>query len=173
MCAFEPDWDDPQAAPAREIPPDCGPLGPIWALSEPRDPVGPVLHLLCLVGPGSPAREAVWEGALMAKLDLRSTYCMVPVHPSDQWLLGITWGSVTPTWTGPCHSDSGQPRKYIMLLPTGLRGLWSVRGFPIPSTTWMISFCEKVEGPESSLTFLGIEIDSVAHQLRLPAIKLQ
>ncbi len=32
-------------------------------------------------------------GALMAKLDLRSAYRMVPVHPRDQWLLGISWNA--------------------------------------------------------------------------------
>lgn len=34
-------------------------------------------------------------GTLMAKLDLRSAYRMVPVHPHDQWLLGISWGHLT------------------------------------------------------------------------------
>lgn len=31
------------------------------------------------------------QGALLAKLDLRKAYRMVPVHPSDHWLLGIFW----------------------------------------------------------------------------------
>ena len=32
---------------------------------------------------------ACGKGALMAKLDLRSAYHMVPVHPDDQVLLGL------------------------------------------------------------------------------------
>ena len=31
------------------------------------------------------------KGCLMAKLDLRSAYRMVPIHRDDQWLLGIKW----------------------------------------------------------------------------------
>ena len=31
------------------------------------------------------------KGCLMAKLDLRSAYHMVPIHRDDQWLLGIKW----------------------------------------------------------------------------------
>jgi hypothetical protein len=34
-------------------------------------------------------------GAFMAKLDLRSAYRMVPVHSSDQHLLGVRWGSAS------------------------------------------------------------------------------
>ena len=38
-------------------------------------------------------------------------------------------------------------------------------GFPIA--------LDKVEGPVTSLTFLGIEIDTIKLELRLPALKLQ
>lgn len=31
------------------------------------------------------------EGALMAKLDLKDAYCLVPVHPDDRPLLGMQW----------------------------------------------------------------------------------
>lgn len=31
------------------------------------------------------------EGALMAKIDIRSTYRIVPVHPDDRPLLGMRW----------------------------------------------------------------------------------
>ena len=30
-------------------------------------------------------------GSLPAKLDLKKAYRMVPVHPDDQWLLGVCW----------------------------------------------------------------------------------
>ena len=35
------------------------------------------------------------QGALLAKLDLKSAYRMVPVHPDDSPLLGITWKGST------------------------------------------------------------------------------
>lgn len=35
------------------------------------------------------------RGALMAKLDLKSAYRMVPVHPNDQPWLGIRWKGAT------------------------------------------------------------------------------
>ena len=31
------------------------------------------------------------KGALMAKFDLKAAYMNVPVHPDDQWLLGMVW----------------------------------------------------------------------------------
>ena len=31
-------------------------------------------------------------GALMAKLDIQSAYRMIPVHPGDRRLLGMSWG---------------------------------------------------------------------------------
>ncbi len=30
-------------------------------------------------------------GALMAKIDIKSAYRIVPIHPDDRWLLGMTW----------------------------------------------------------------------------------
>ncbi len=43
------------------------------------------------------------RGAAMAKLDLRNAYRMVPIHPLDQWLLGLN-GNRTSTWTEHCRS---------------------------------------------------------------------
>ena len=31
------------------------------------------------------------RGALLAKFDLESAYCLVPVHPVDRHLLGVRW----------------------------------------------------------------------------------
>ena len=54
------------------------------------------------------AREAqsVGKGALMAKVDIQSAYRLVPVHPSDQLLLGVRWYDA-------CYVDG--------MLPFGLR----------------------------------------------------
>ena len=39
--------------------------------------------------------QACGRGALMAKLDLKSAYRKIPVHPNHQMLLGIEWAGVT------------------------------------------------------------------------------
>ena len=36
--------------------------------------------------------QALGNGALMAKLDLKAAYRSVPVHPDDRFLLGTRWG---------------------------------------------------------------------------------
>ena len=40
-----------------------------------------IVHLVSRLG----------KGALMAKFDVESAYCNVPVHPSDCHLLGVKW----------------------------------------------------------------------------------
>ena len=37
--------------------------------------------------------HALGRNTLMAKLDLKSAYRMVPVHQEDQWLLGMSWNN--------------------------------------------------------------------------------
>ena len=31
------------------------------------------------------------RGTVLAKVNIRSVYRLVPVHPEDRWLLGMTW----------------------------------------------------------------------------------
>ena len=50
----------------------------------------------------------VGKGAVLAKMDLKSAYRMVPIHPSDQPLLAVTWQGTT-------HVDTA--------LPFGLRSV--------------------------------------------------
>ena len=39
--------------------------------------------------------EQLGRGTLLAKVDIRSAYRMLPIHPDDRWLLGMCWeGSV-------------------------------------------------------------------------------
>lgn len=51
-------------------------------------------------------------GALMAKLDLKSAYRMVPVHELDQHLLGITWNRSHIRGQGPPRA----PSAFVQLL---------------------------------------------------------
>ena len=139
-------------------------------------------------------------GALMGKVDLKSAYRMVPVHPSDQHLLAIKWRGVT-------YCDRR--------LPFGLRSAPKVFNAVADALAWALTvrgvektlhylddffFCgpanspvcqkaldiavptlaelgfptalEKTVGPTTTLVFLGIEIDSTQRELRLPRDKL-
>ena len=139
-------------------------------------------------------------GAQMAKLDLRSAYRMVPVHPADQQLLGIEWEGVSYCDLALPFGLRSAPLIFTAVADGLAWALWS-RGVKsclhylddfffcgLPATRdcaaaleVAIPMClelglpvapEKVEGPSSTLTFLGIEIDSVAREIRLPRSKL-
>jgi len=141
------------------------------------------------------------RGALMAKIDIKNAYRLIPVHPDDRLLLGMEW----------------QGRAYIdTTLPFGLRSAPKIFTAVADMLEWVfrkrgvervshylddfillgpacdvacqkgldvvLETCEllgvplameKLEGPTTCLTFLGIEIDTVAMELRLPEKKLQ
>lgn len=139
-------------------------------------------------------------GATMAKLDLKSAYRMVPVHPQDQRLLGVNW-------QGETFQDTA--------LPFGLRSAPIIFTAVADGLAWALT-CEglkyfihylddfffagppgsdecsralqtavplcaklglpvapaKVEGPSNVLSFLGIELDTIQQELRLPQAKV-
>ena len=136
----------------------------------------------------------------MAKLDLREAYRAVPVHPSDQRLLGFQW-------RGTYFIDRVQPfglrsaPKFFSALTDAMMWVMHERGVQhalhylddfllLGSPTSQacqsallttLTTCQdlgfpvapdKTEGPSTTLIFLGIEIDTVACQLRLPQDKL-
>ena len=143
---------------------------------------------------------ATSRGSLMAKVDIRQAYRVIPVHPADRDLLGMIWrgklfiDAALPfglrsapkiftaiadavTWIvqqqgvrfvihylddflliGPAGSDECAVALAILLQT------FEVLGLPV---AW-----EKLEGPATSLTFLGFEIDTMALELRLPQVKL-
>ena len=137
----------------------------------------------------------------MAKVDIESAYRLVSVHPHDRALQALQWQGqlyVDPMlpfglrlapkifnaiadafhWhleqRGINHVlhylddvnivASPEPRRCQEDLNTLLRAA-SVLGIPFAS--------QKTEGPATSLVFLGIEVDTVAGELRLPRDKLQ
>ena len=176
-------------------------------LSSPRgasvnDGIDQTLCSISYVSIDEAARRVVklGSGALLAKLDLRNAYRVVPVHPDDQPLLGMRWG-------GSLFLDAA--------LPFGLRSapkifsavadalLWCMYTSGVTSAIHYlddflffgrpdsedcgrnlakaVEVCtalgtpvapHKLEGPLSVLTFLGIEIDTVQGLLRLPEEKL-
>ena len=140
------------------------------------------------------------RGTLLAKVDIRSAYRMLPVHPDDRWLLGMKWEDSLYVDTTLPFGLRSAPKLFTAVAdalqwiveqagarpimhylddfllagppesPACARNLHSLLatcshlGVPI---AW-----EKLEGPMTMLTFLGIEIDTSAMQLRLPHTKL-
>ena len=152
--------------------------------------VDDAVRLICTLG----------RGCLLAKLDLREAYRAVPVHPSDQRLLGVAWddtiyidkalpfglrsapkifSALTDAMMWILHEKGINLAlhyldDFLVMGPPGtplcgqsleaVLGRCDELGFPVAP--------EKTEGPSTMLTFLGIEIDSVAEQVRLPQVKL-
>ena len=141
------------------------------------------------------------RGTQLVKLDLRSAYRIIPVHPVDQCRLGITW-------QGGVYIDRALPfglrsaPKIFMAVADAMAWVLHCRGircllhylddfllFGAPGTTEatqalqiaLTTFndlhipvaTQKTEGPSPSVTFLGILIDTNAVQLRLPTDKIR
>ena len=140
------------------------------------------------------------RGCQLAKIDIESAFRNVPVHPQDRHLLGLSWNgnifieAVLPfglrsapkifnaladalQWVAE-QSGVSYLRHYLDDFITAgkplseecqanldlLIALCNILGFPMASN--------KREGPTTCLTFLGIEIDTIKFELRLPAEKL-
>ncbi|KAL5477819.1 hypothetical protein EMCRGX_G024667 [Ephydatia muelleri] len=137
----------------------------------------------------------------MAKLDIKSAYRIVTVHPDDCPLLGMEWEgklyidtalpfglrSAPKIFTAVAdalewimkkqgiHTVEHYLDDFILLGPPGMnrcqrnldRALTICASLGVPLAT------EKLVGPTTRLTFLGIEIDSLALELRLPTAKLE
>ena len=143
---------------------------------------------------------ALPRGVLLTKIDIEAAYRLVPVHPLDRPLQAMEWGGalyVDPMLPFGLRSAS----KIFNALADGLEwylGHLGVRfvfhylddflvvGPPASpecakalavldgACAWLgIPIAEhKREGPTTCLTFLGIEVDTVSGQLRLPARSL-
>ena len=143
---------------------------------------------------------AMGRGTLLAKLDIKQAYRMVPVHPDDRRLLGMTWG-------GRVYVDKALPfglRSAPLIFTAvadALQWIMKQEGVSIvdhylddfitlgrPGSSEcadnfrrMLKTCRstgtpveegKSVGPTPKLTYLGIELDSSALEMRLPAEKL-
>ena len=142
----------------------------------------------------------VGQGALLVKADIKEAYRNIPVHPEDQQLLGIRWNGwvyidrVLPFGlrSAPKIFSAVADAAQWMLVQRGISDvlhylddfalvasdvgsaqqakgemcrLFSSLGLPLEPN--------KLEGPSTCLTFLGIEVDTVSRQLRLPAEKME
>ena len=140
------------------------------------------------------------QGALITKVDIRSAYRNVPVHPDDRWLLAMSWEDEVFIDTALPFGLRSAP-KIFNALADGVE--WILREAGVSSVihylddfllvenpaspecsqslrTMLQVFEElglpialdKLEGPVTHLTFLGFELDSFQMDLRLPADKL-
>ena len=139
------------------------------------------------------------KGAFLAKADVKQAYRMVPVHPEDRLLLAILWDDSLFVDSALPFGLRSAP-KIFNALADALE--WLIRHERVESTMHYLddffivaSSCEsceealrklltvfarlnvpiateKLEGATRTLTFLGIEMDTVAMSLRLPMEKM-
>ena len=140
------------------------------------------------------------KGALLAKMDIKQAYRNIPVHPDDRPLLGMKWqGRVFVDKTLPfglrsaplIFSAVADALQWIMQR-RGIKDLFHyiddfiTVGGPGSSecasnVQIMKRTCsdtgtpielDKCEGPATLISFLGLELDSEAQEVRLPREKL-
>lgn len=140
------------------------------------------------------------RGTMMAKMDIKRAYRNIPVHPNDRLLLGMKWAGGTYVDTtlpfglrsAPLiFSAVADAMAWIMqqkgvswvahylddFVTTGdpegdecgrnadiMHGICEQLGMPVEP--------EKDEGPATVISFLGLELDSTAMEVRLPLDKL-
>ena len=146
--------------------------------------------------------HSLGQGALMAKVDLKNAFRLCPVRQKDWHLLGVHWhGKYYVDKCLPFGLRSA-PCLFNMVADAMewiLRNYFQVTNCfhylddfslaaPASSSACLDALCdmlllcravgapvkpEKVLGPATTLTILGIELDTVARQARLPAGKLE
>jgi hypothetical protein len=140
------------------------------------------------------------QGTLLSKMDVKQAYRLVPIHPDDRYLLGMEWrGSV---YVDKCLPFGLRSAPILFLaVADALQWMMQEKGashvdhyvddfitMGRPGTVEcannariMLQVCEeagapveedKTEGPATTLPFLGIEVDTIAMELRLPLEKL-
>ena len=140
------------------------------------------------------------RGALMIKVDICNAYRIVPIHPADRWLMGMTWeGSVFVDTALPFGLRSApkiftaiadaaewivrqQGVEFVMhylddfLVVTAAEECRGSHALRILLETFeqlgLPVAWDKLEGPTPCLTFLGFELDSLCEEIRIPRRKL-
>ncbi|KAF5315911.1 hypothetical protein D9611_004925 [Ephemerocybe angulata] len=143
------------------------------------------------------------HGSLMIKLDLESAFRHIPVRPEDYHLLGFIWEGLfyyDLVLGFGCRSAPyifnlfGEALHWIIRrsLPAHICHylddflLIFRPGTPSHIVTAALEWClalgkqlglqfqpSKVEGPSTTLEFLGLELDSITMEVRLPPAKLE
>ena len=144
--------------------------------------------------------RSLGEAPLLSKLDIKSAYCMVPVHPDDRHLLGMCWQGATYIDTALPSGLRSAPKVFSEVAGALLRAMQkngvtqgphyldnllfvNEAGTSYNNSQRKITLhtcqtlgapvvSEKIHKPSNVLSFLGIEIDSRSLQLLLPEPKL-
>ena len=141
------------------------------------------------------------RGTLLAKIDIRDAYRLIPVHPDDRPLLGMAWRSqffvdlALPSGLRSApfiFNQFAEGWHWILQHNHGIRFLlhylddFLTGGAPYSDECLQnlrilqsVALClgiplaeEKVEGPSTTLPFLGVELDTLLLQARLPEDKV-
>ncbi|XP_048252630.1 uncharacterized protein LOC124136488 [Haliotis rufescens] len=146
--------------------------------------------------------QQLGKGALLAKFDIQSAFRIIPVHPSDFELLGIRFEgefyfdkclpfgcsiscaifetfSIFLQWCMQSHLPTCQIMHYLDDFLTGgtagtshcsdnLNGCVNTL-----EQLWVTIAHDKMVGSTTKLTFLGLEIDTNAMQIRIPESKIK
>ena len=140
--------------------------------------------------------KQIGQGTLLAKVDIKSAFRLLPVHPADRHLLAMRWDqhifidtclpfglrSAPKLFNVSWILEQQQVTPVLHYLddflmmgplqsPTCSNHLSEIKD--ICSTLGIPLALEKVEGPSDCLTFLGITLDSQSMQACLPDDKLQ
>ena len=141
------------------------------------------------------------RGALLAKMDIEAAYRLIPVHPQDRPLQAVQWDGliyIDPMLpfglrSAPkifnavanalewCARDRGIQHifhyldDFVVVGPpeTPCCGEAMATLLEVCATLGVPTAEHKRDGPTTCLTFLGIEVDTLAGELRLPTDKLQ
>lgn len=141
---------------------------------------------------------SIGKGTLLAKMDLKSAYRTIPVHPDDRRLLCVKWNGETFIDGAHPFGLRSAPKIFTAVADTLMESSGAIPyvihylddflffGPPnsltcAASLEKAIELCNrlgvplapnKIEGPASILTFLGINIDTNEFRLSLPLPKL-
>eukprot|EP00731_Ephydatia_muelleri_P022108 Em0014g699a len=153
-----------------------------WAFDEVRS-IGIVIVVSPLV---SLTMDQYGQDVLMAKIDLKAAFRLIPVQAADWVHLGICWRG--QFYVDTClpfglrsapalFNHYAEALDWIMANNYGAQLLHYLDDFllvgPPGKDTCIPVASEKLEGPTTALTFLGIVLDTSAQQLRLPPDKLE
>ncbi len=140
------------------------------------------------------------RGSLLAKVDIEHAYRNVPIHPADRQLLGMRWKQKLYIDTVLPFGLRSAPKIFSALadalewilfnrgvstlihylddfltMGCGNTSQCSVNLNQIQDTCKLLGIPlkrQKIEGPDSRMTFLGIELDTTTMEARLPKSKL-
>ena len=132
------------------------------------------------------------EGALLAKVDIKHAYRNIPVHPDDRWLLEMVWSGALFIDTAlpfglrsacKIYNAVADAVEWILkeagisvvfhylddfLLIGARNSAECAQALSILLHTFNeLAALDKLEGPTTVLTFLGLELDSRLLEVRL------